>query len=286
MFELKITEPQLPDSITWNYEELKTQLTEALSGYENRIYTEDTIADAKADKASLNKLKKTINDERIRREKDYMKPFDTFKSQVKEICNLIDGASAKISDQIDTFEEKRQAEKKENIIKIFEEKKSGVADWLSFNQIFNDKWLNKTVSMTSIEEEISKVLTKIIFDLQTIKSLDAYSFEATECYKRTLDLNSAIAEGQRLVNIQKRKEEEMQRQAALAKAQKQLEAGVQPESTIAEEVTTEEPSEEPSEEPEPVYTVKFQVSLTKSQAVALSQFCKENKIKLIQIKEA
>lgn len=280
MFELKITEPQMPNPITWNYEELKAELTEALSGYENRVYTEDTIAEAKADKASLNKLKKTINDERIRREKEYMKPFDTFKSQVKEICSLIDGASTKISDQLDIFEEKRLAEKKEEITKVFEKTKSGVADWLTLSQIFNEKWLNKTVSIKAIEEEIISIVAKILSDLETIKTLDAYSFEATECYKRTLDLNSAIAEGQRLVNIQKRKEEEMQRQAALAKAQSQLESGVQPESTVAEAVIAEEPIEEP------VYTVKFQVSLTKSQAVALSQFCKENNIKLIQIKEA
>lgn len=280
MFELKITEPQMPNPITWNYEELKTELTEALSGYENRVYTEDTIAEAKADKTSLNKLKKTINDERIRREKEYMKPFDTFKSQVKEICSLIDGASTKISDQLDIFEEKRLAEKKEEITKVFEKTKSGVADWLTLSQIFNEKWLNKTVSIKAIEEEIISIVAKILSDLETIKTLDAYSFEATECYKRTLDLNSAIAEGQRLVNIQKRKEEEMQRQAALAKAQSQLESGVQPESTVAEAVIAEEPIEEP------VYTVKFQVSLTKSQAVALSQFCKANNIKLIQIKEA
>lgn len=281
MFELKINEPQMPESITWNYEELKSELTEVLSDYEHRVYTEETIADAKADKASLNRLKKTINDERIRREKEYMKPFDTFKSQVKEICSLIDGASNKISDQLDTFEAKRQQEKKDDIIKLFEEKKSGVADWITFNQVFNEKWLNKSTSMKAIEEELTAIIAQIVMDLGTIKSLPAYAFEAEEFYKRTLDLNASIAEGQRLVDIQKRKaeEEELQRQAAISKAQKQMESGVQPEATIAADYAIDK-------EPEPVYTVKFQVSLTQAQATALSQFCKANNIKLIQIKEA
>ena len=135
-------------------------------------------ADAKADKASLNRLKKTINDERIRREKEYMKPFDTFKAQVKEICSLIDGASTKISDQLDTFEAKRHQEKKDNIIKLFEEKKSGVADWITFNQVFNEKWLNKTTSMKAIEEELTAIIAQIVMDLGTIKSLPAYGINS------------------------------------------------------------------------------------------------------------
>lgn len=281
MFELKINEPQMPESITWNYEELKAELTEVLSDYEHRVYTEETIADAKVDKASLNRLKKTINDERIRREKEYMKPFDTFKSQVKEICSLIDGASNKISDQLDTFEKKRQQEKKDDIIKLFEEKKSGVADWITFNQVFNEKWLNKSTSMKAIKEELTAIIAQIVMDLGTIKSLPAYTFEAEEYYKRTLDLNASIAEGQRLVDIQKRKaeEEELQKQAAISKAQEQIESGVQPEATIAEDYAVDM-------EPEPVYTVKFQAALTRTQAIALSQFCKAHDIKLIQIKEA
>lgn len=287
MFELKITEPRMPESITWNYEELKGELTEALSDYEKRIYTEDTIAEAKSDKASLNKLKKTINDERIRREKEYMKPFETFKAQVKEICGLIDGASEKISDQIEGFEEKQKSEKKEKIVKLFEEKKAGVVDWLSIDKIFNEKWLNKSISMKSIDDDISQLLTKITSDLQTIKTLEAYSFEATDYYKRTLDLNGAIAEGQRLIDLQKRKEaekeKELQRQITLSEAQKQLELGVQPEATIAETVAEELIVSEKVSEPE--YTFKFKATLTKTQAIALSQFCKENKIKLIQIKE-
>lgn len=287
MFELKINEPKLPDSITWNYEELKAKITKMLSNYEKIIYTEDTISEAKADRASLNKLKKTINDERIRREKEYMKPFDTFKAQAKEICGLIDGASEKISDQVEGFEEKQKAEKKEKIVKLFEEKKSGVADWLSIDKIFNEKWLNKSTSMKSIEEEISSILEKITSDLETIKSLEAYSFEATDYYKRTLDLNGAIAEGQRLIDLQKRKEaekeKELQRQITLSEAQKQMELGVQPEATVAETVSEEVIIPEKISEPE--FTFKFKITITKTQAIALSQFCKENNIKLIQIKE-
>ena len=281
MFELKINEPKIPEPITWNYEELKNQLTTVLGDYETRVYTEDTITDAKADKAALNKLRKAINDERIRREKAYMKPFETFKEQTKEICGLIDGAASKISEQLDVFEEKRQFEKKQSIEELFAEKTSGNLEWLGFDQIFNEKWLNKTTSMKSIEDELTATIAQIILDLGTIKSLPAYSFEAEEYYKRTLDLNASIAEGQRLAVIQKRKAEmqESQRQAALAEAQHQIEADTQPEASVADML-----DETARKLDEPVYTVKFAAELTRSQAIALSQFCKEHGIKLTQIK--
>ena len=88
-FELKVQAPQNAPVI-WNYDELKVNLTTALADYQNRVYTEDTIAEAKEDSAKLNKLKKAISDERISRKKEYMKPFETFEDQAKELCELID----------------------------------------------------------------------------------------------------------------------------------------------------------------------------------------------------
>lgn len=70
--ELKMHEYQLPEKILFNYEELKRELTEKVSHYETLVYTDDQIKEAKADKAALNKLKKALNDERIRREREYI----------------------------------------------------------------------------------------------------------------------------------------------------------------------------------------------------------------------
>ena len=67
--ELKMNEYQLPEQILFNYEELKAELTEKVQHYETLVYTDDQIKEAKADRAALNKLKKALSDERIRREK-------------------------------------------------------------------------------------------------------------------------------------------------------------------------------------------------------------------------
>lgn len=87
--ELRVNEVAIPEKIDFNYEELKAELTSKVSFYETLVYTDDQIKDAKADKANLNKLKRALNDERIRREKEYMQPFNVFKAQINEIipCN-------------------------------------------------------------------------------------------------------------------------------------------------------------------------------------------------------
>ena len=83
--ELKVNEYQLPEQILFNYEELKAELTEKVQHYETLVYTDDQIKEAKADRATLNKLKKALSDERIRREREYMQPFNSIHRRVKII---------------------------------------------------------------------------------------------------------------------------------------------------------------------------------------------------------
>ena len=105
--------------VVFNYEELKANLTKALTDYSTRVYTEDMLSEAKEDSAKLNKLKTAIDNERKARKKEYMKPFETFEDQAKELCELIDKANAGIKGQLDSFEEKRIAEKQERIKALF-----------------------------------------------------------------------------------------------------------------------------------------------------------------------
>lgn len=52
----------LPQSIAFNFEEVKTWLTENLASYKSMVVTEDEIGAAKADKAKISKLSKTISE--------------------------------------------------------------------------------------------------------------------------------------------------------------------------------------------------------------------------------
>lgn len=257
-FELKVQAPKNAP-IVWNFEELKEGLNTALADYKNRIYTEDMIEDAKADRAKLNKLHDAIDAERINRKKEYMQPFETFESQAKELCEMIDTATSGIAQQLKTFEDKRVSEKRERIESIFAEIAS-LYDFgftLALGQIFDSKWLNKGATEKKIAKEITEKCDKITADLAVIAKMPKYAFEAKEAYKETLNLNYALEQGEKMADVATRK-----RQEALEKVQEQV-----------------------AEDSEPKYPLRFACELTIAQAKALKAFCEANGITLTQIKE-
>lgn len=281
--EFKINEVQIPEKPTFNYEELKQELQEKANMYASLVYGDDEIKQAKSDKANLNKLKKALNDERIRQEKEYMKPFNEFKAQVNEIIGIIDKPINVIDEQVKLFEEKQKDEKLEKIKEFWEGTEH--PDWLHCKQIFDSKWLNTTTSMKKVQEAITERLAQIDADVKTIGSLPEFSFEALETYKMTLDLNRAIAEGQRLADIQRRKQEaEAARlKAEEEKAKLQGEAGTQ-QVKVAVNVKMPDGSEVPISEvnvevPQKLW-LKFEALLSKDDAAALKAFCDSRSIEI------
>lgn len=259
--ELRVKEITIPSKIEFNYDELKREIAEKVEKYTNLVYTDQDIKQAKADKATLNKVKKALNDERIRREKEYMKPFNEFKTEINEIIGIIDKPIAIIDKQVKEAEEQKKQEKALAIEEMFKELEK--PDWLTLGVIYNSKWLNATFSIKSVTEEIESKIAQINNDLVTLSNLPEFGFEATEVYKSTLDINRAVNEGKRLAEIQKRKEEQERLKAeaeARAKAeaerlaeikrqqQEEAEKRKEQENARAEEVKKPEPIETEAEE--------------------------------------
>lgn len=275
--QLKVNEVAIPEKIDFNYTELKQELTEKVKMYETLVYTDDQIKQAKADKANLNKLKKALNDERIRREREYMAPFNEFKAQINEIIGIIDKPIAIIDKQVKEAEEQKKLEKAHAIEELFEE--MARPDWVRLEVIYNSKWLNATSSMKSIREEIESRLEQINNDLATLSNLPEFGFEATEVYKLTLDINKAVNEGKRLAEIQKRKEEQERLKAeAEARAKAEEEARAQEEKPKIEEIGSKVEEKVEIEEVKTTSEinnaqwVSFSARLTVEQARALKEF--------------
>lgn len=275
--QLKVNEVTIPEEISFNYDELKQELTEKVKMYETLVYTDDQIKQAKTDKANLNKLKKALNDERIRREREYMAPFNEFKAQINEIIGIIDKPIAVIDKQVKEADEQKKLEKAHAIEELFEEMTK--PEWVKLQAIYNSKWLNATSSMKSIREEIESRLEQINNDLATLSNLPEFGFEATEVYKVTLDINKAVNEGKRLAEIQKRKEEQERLKAeAEARAQEEKpkteEIGSKTEEKVEiEDVkTTNEINSQPDPEPINAQWVSFSARLTVEQARELKEF--------------
>lgn len=284
--ELRVNEVTIPEKISFNYEELKAELTEKVAFYETLVYTDDQVKEAKADRATLNKLKKTLNDERIRREKEYMQPFNEFKAQVNEIIGIIDKPIAVIDKQVKEFEDQKKANKQNAIEELFAT--IGFQNFVTLEKIWDPKWLNASVSMKSIEEQMRSRMYQIGDDVLTLHNLPEFGFEATEVYKQTLDINKAIKEAQRMAEITKAKADAEAKKKAAEESRKAEEERKAKE--IKEEqrvIAPTEPHEQAVTPPEPVQSadstqermvVRFEVLLTTEDAYALKEFFKSRSI--------
>ena len=278
--ELHVQEYNLPEAINFNFEELKTAITEKSEQYAKIVYTDDNIKAAKEDRADLNRLKKALNDERIRRQKEYMKPFDNFKAKIDEIIGIIDKPVLAIDKQIKEYEAIKQDEKKMNIEEMF--KNMLFPEWMTVEQIWNPKWLNASTSMASIEAELLNQKNDIIRNCQTLATLPNYSHEAVLFYQKTLDVSGALAKVTELAEIEAKKKKMLEEEAK----KRETEAAFMP-VTESKPVIEVERIQKEEAAPEPKMWVGFEAYLNKTQAALLKEFFNNNNIDFrpVRIKE-
>lgn len=290
--ELKIISPLEGDfvkEIQWNNEELKAEIVEKMRDYTGLVFTEDTIEDAKKDRAALNKLRTAFEDERKRIKRQCMDPYEQFETQVKELIALIDEPIRLIDAQIKEVEEQKKAQKRKDIEELFGS--IGFQLFVTLDKIWDDKWLNATVPLSRIEEQMKSRMYQIGEDIAVIQKLPEFSFEAMEVYRKTMDLNKAIQEGQRLADIQKRKaayEEEQRRKSEEEQRRRLEEENSRPVPAVSEEQKTAGPersSETVNEDvaapdqQEEILCLDFRVWGTREQLLALRNYMKDNHLK-------
>ena len=285
--ELRVNEVAIPQEIKiLNFEELKTELEAKADYYGSLAYTDEQIKDAKADRAQLNKFKNTVNSERIKKEKEFMEPFNGFKSQVNELIAIVEKPIAVIDERIAAYSDEQKAKKQKAIEELFSQ--IGFQNFVTLEKIWDPKWLNASTSMKSIEEQMRSRMYQIGDDVLTLHNLPEFGFEATEVYKQTLDINKAIKEAQRMAEIAKAKAEAEAKKKAAEEARKAEEERKTQE--IKEEqrvIVPPEPHEQAVTPPKPVQSadstqermvVRFEVLLTTEDAYALKEFFKSRSI--------
>lgn len=287
MLELKIFSPQengfVPE-IKWNNEELKAAIAEKMKEYKGLVFTEETISEGKKDRANLNKLRGAIDDERKRVKKLCMEPCNRFEKEVKEVLVLVDEQISAIDVQIKEVEQIKREEKRKAVQELFES--IGFQKFVTLEMIWDEKWLNASVALSKVENQMKETMYRIGEEVGTISRLPEFSFEAMEVYKKTLDLTQAIKKGQELADIQKRKEEALARQKAEEERRKAEEAATGKESENPEDAADTHDAPKKAEEndytrvvSEPVMRIDFRVWGTKEQILALRDYMKQNNLK-------
>ena len=259
-------EKLVPAMIAFNNAELMEGVKARLVAYQGKTYDADSIAEAKADRATLNKFSKALNDERLRIKKIYTLPLDKFTKEINEVIAVVDSVTATIDTQVKVWEtdckEHKLAEIKAYFAEVFP---AELSVFISFEKIQQSDWLNASKSMTAIKKEIDAAIEKIKTELATIEALGGDVVAIKQKYFEDLSLANAITEHKRI-------EAEKQRIAAWQAAQEQL----------AAEAKKDEPA--PVQEPvaaadEKVFSLAFKVTGTAAQLNALKAFMNENKIK-------
>lgn len=175
-------------TLNTNAAQLLERVKERLAFYSIDRYSGENIAAAKKDKAELNNAAQMLNAERIRIEKEFMKPIETFKATVSETVSLIKECSANIDVIVKEVEQKEKDNKKAIIIEYFESLHFSLVD---FDMLFNPKWLNKTTKLKDIQDEMRGRIEKIEADLSVLERIG--EAEAKQYYLSTLNLDAALA---------------------------------------------------------------------------------------------
>lgn len=282
--ELKIYNPSEENgflkAIEWNYEELKAELSQKLEDYKGLVYTEEQIKEAKADRAKLNALATAIDDKRKQIKKQCLQPYEQFEAQIKGLLALIKEPVTLIDSQIKGYEEEKKKKKLEEVKELFERLKEAAGEqleFISFEQVFEDKFLNASTSLKQVETVINNIFNSVKCNLKTIEDLKEYSFEATEVYKETLNLNTALEKAKYMVDMAERKKVEEERRKAEEEKREQEKS---------EEI--KEVALEPQQEVEPATDVKrewtkFEVYISSEEAKMLASWLKLNNIKIRRV---
>lgn len=216
-------------SIGWNKEQIKEAVVNITEQYRGLSYTEEQLQEAKADRAKLNAMKKDISDRRVQVKQALLEPYEKFEAEVNEVVALIDEPIAMIDKQIVAYEERTKKEKRQALEDFFEKSMVDIPVLITFDKIFNPKWLNRTASLSSCKKEIKKAIEDIVADVSAIRSSlsGKYSVYAEEYYmKREMNLSKALSEANHIQEMDKKAEEEEQKRAKIeeeAKIQREME---------------------------------------------------------------
>lgn len=277
-----------PSAIDFNFEELKTELAERLEHYNGLVVTEDGIKEAKADRAKLNKLRTAIDTRRKDIKKEYLKPYNEFEGKIKELTLLIDQPIMAIDTQLADYEERRKEAKLERVkaayLKNIPENLESI---IPFERILDQKWLNATTTMKTVEDDLLDWTRRVNADLFVIDTVEPeYQAAVKQKYIESLDIASAMRHRDSLKAAEEafraREAEKKAREEELTalEAKRAAETISEPQ-TVQLKIETEEMREIPMATPAPEekrYTLRLEIYVTRAQAIALREFIDQNQI--------
>jgi nitrogen fixation/metabolism regulation signal transduction histidine kinase len=283
---VEITSDVAVGQITTNAKEALVVVKNGIARYSSPEYVPDEKS-AKADRAGLNRLSKSIDDERKKIEAKYNAPIAEFLSVCKEIKTAIASAVEIVDGSVKKYEEEQKAKKYELIEIYFTKTNFGL---VALDRLFDMKWLNKTCKYEDAVSELDRKIERVYSDMKAIEELSEFSAIAKSKYLDTLDLGLALAEVTRMKENQaviaregaERAAREIEREERLLR---EREAAVPEEKKAEEKVAALSAAALGAPDPAQklVYTFAFKFTATEEKCRMLRKFMLENNIEYKKI---
>ena len=193
-----------------NMKEVKGYVEKLNNYYKNVFFTDETIQQAKEEKAKVNKFKAQVAEYRKNIITEYNKPIKTFDDTAKETEKLLAETYNTINKQVASYEDEQKRKKEQQIKDYFEEYKiANNIDFVTYEQAKINVTL--TASIKSLKEQAKLFIDEVIDDLKLIGTQECKDEILVE-YKQNLNVSKSIqdvANRHRLLEEEKKRKEEL-----------------------------------------------------------------------------
>lgn len=231
MDELQVIVKQDPGRISWNFADLKKALEQELEVFQNTVYDDSSIKDAKKDVAALRKLRTAVDDKRKEIREKCLEPFAAIDGQAKELMALIDEPISTINERVQAYETERKARCKKKILEYMARVFSGLPEDIASKakeRLYDPRWENATAKEADWKSAIDCERKRIQDELDGLKRSTEEEFyeDALTVYRRSLSYFEATqkvselrAQKERILRRQQEERERREREEA-ARAEK------------------------------------------------------------------
>lgn len=191
-----------------NFGAIKAQVAAKVAPYMGLIFQDDDIKDAKNTLADLRKMRTVIEDKRKAIKKQWNQPYDAFEKEVKQITSIIDQPIGEIDAQIKDFEERRKQAKRKECDDLIDT----IISYIEYDDerdfvkacsiVFDERWMNATVSINQVQKDIEDQIDKILADAKTITEVCEGDDMLTDLlveYQYSKDLSAVLMKRKRMV---------------------------------------------------------------------------------------
>ena len=248
--------------ITANFAETKAALEELVKPYTGLIVDASNLRETKADIAKIRKVEKSIDSYRLMVKRYASAPITAFEEKCKELKAVCTDAVTAMDVQVKEIERKQKDEKIDSLRLYFDAQEKKYPDFVSFEQVFDETWENKTFPVEKAQEDIRAYIGQVEKDIDIIKSLQSDDEVALLIrYRENHDLRDAMEYNTLLNEQKKRREQERliaEERAREAAEREQAEAERRAKEAFGEELTLPfgMPEELPKEEQSVVIPTK------------------------------